>query len=129
MHSVWSSAMTEARFNLIFNGEVESGQDLDEARSTLENLFEFDTEKKFDFFDGQAVTLGKNMDSTTAKSFQQALAFSGIITHIFADDGIVEEEDTQSQRGGERRKNNERRARFRSGAILPDRREVLERRG
>lgn len=120
--------MTEARFNLIFNGEVKSGQDLDEARSTLESLFEFDTDRKFDIFDGQAVTLGNNMDARTAKSFKQALAHSGIISYLIEADGVTEEEDTQTQRGGQRRKNTERRARVRSGAIVPDRRGAQERR-
>ncbi len=121
--------MTEARINLIFKGEVESGQDRDEARNTLESLFEFDTEEECDFFDGQTVTLGKNMDARTAKMFQQALAGTGVITYLIEDDGMTEEEDTQTQRGEQRRKNTARRARIRSAAIIPDRREVLERRG
>ncbi|MDH5353630.1 MAG: hypothetical protein OEY09_04215 [Gammaproteobacteria bacterium] len=121
--------MSEARFNLIFNGEIESGRDLDDARSTLESLFEFNTEEKLDYFDGKTLNLGTNMDAGTAKSFQQALACSGIITHILETDGIIEEEDTQTQRGEQRRQNTERRARIRSGAILPDRRQAPERRG
>lgn len=121
--------MSEARFNLIFKGEIASGQDKDDARSTLESLFEFDTDEEFDIFDGQTVMLGKNMDARTAKTFEQALASSGIIAQILTADGMNEEDDAQTQRGEQRRKNTARRGRIRSAAIIPDRREVLERRG
>ena len=76
--------MTEEPFNLIFNGEVESGRDLDGARSTLESLFEFDPENQVDFFNGEAVILGKNMNATTPNSFKQALASADILTHLLA---------------------------------------------
>lgn len=109
--------------------KIKFGQYLDEARNTLESLFEFDTEEECDFFDGQTVTLGNNMDARTAKSFKQALASSRIITYLIEADGMTEEEDTQTQRGEQRRKKTEHRVRIRSAAIIPDRREVLERRG
>ena len=72
--------------------------------------------------------MGKNMDAMTAKSFKQALADEGIITHLLAAKDTVAKEATQSRRVTQRRINSERRVRVRGTAILPDRRLVLERR-
>lgn len=121
--------MTDACFNLIFKGKVESGHDHDEARCTLESLFEFDTENQVDLFNGQTIILGKNMNAMTANSFKQALAEAGITTHLIAANDAIVEEDIQSQRLAQRRNNIDRRGRVRSAAILPDRRLTLERRG
>ena len=120
--------MTEARFNLMFKGEVESGKDLDEARNILESLFEFETENPGDLFNGQAIILGRNMDATTANSFKQVLASTGIITRILASEDRIAVKEYQSRRLEQRRNNFNRRIRIRSGAILPDRRLVLDRR-
>jgi hypothetical protein len=120
--------MTEKRFNLIFKGDVEPGHDQDEVRCTLESLFEFDTESQVDFFDGQPVILGENMDATTANSFKQALADSGIATHLSAASNTAAAEDVKERRLEHRRINTERRARIRRSAILADRRLDLDRR-
>ena len=120
--------MNEARFDLIFKDDVEPGVDLDEARSTLESLFDYDTENQTGFFNGQAIVLGKNMDATTANLFKQVLADEGILTHLIAATDTDAEEYNQSRRLQQRRIFSGRSTRVRSAAILPDRRLVLERR-
>ena len=120
--------MTETRFNLIFKGEVESGHDQNETRYTLESLFEFEAENQPDFFSGQSIVLCENMNASTANSFKRALADAGIKTHLLADNDIDADQEIPSRRLAQRRKNTERRARFRSAAILPDRRRGVDRR-
>jgi hypothetical protein len=120
--------MTEKLFNLIFKGDVEPGHDQDEVRCTLESLFEFDTESQVDFFNGQPVVLGENMDATTANSFKQALADAGIATHLLAASNTAVAEDAKERRLEHRRINTKRRARVRHSAILVDRRLDLNRR-
>jgi hypothetical protein len=120
--------MTETCFDLIFKGEVEPGHNQDEVRSTLESLFEFGAESQVDFFSGQAVVLGKNMNAMTANLFKQALADTGIATHLLAANDTVADEDVKSRRLVHRRNNTKRRTRIRSSAILPDRRQGLDRR-
>jgi hypothetical protein len=120
--------MTETRFNLIFDGKLEPDQDQDVVRSTLESLFEFDTESPFDFFNGHPVILGENMNVTTARLFKQALADAGVATHLLTANDSVATEELQSRSLADRRQNTNRRARIRRSAILPDRREGLDRR-
>ncbi len=120
--------MTETRYNLIFKGKVESGHSQDRVRSTLEGLFEFDAESPIDFFSGQPVVLGENMDATTANTFKQALADTGIKSHLIAASDTVADEEVKSRRLVGRRNITARRIRVRSSAIIPDRREGLDRR-
>ena len=120
--------MAETRFNLIFEGEVEPGYNQDGVRCILESLFEFDAEDQVDFFSGQPVILGENMNATTANSFKQALTDAGIATLLLAANDTDADEGSKSRRLVHRRINTERSARIRTSAILPDRREGLGRR-
>lgn len=121
--------MNSTRFNLIFEGEIEPGYDQEEARRTLERLFEFDAKIKADLNNGQAVMLGKSMDAATADSFKQALAGAGVSTYLLADNDAPKTAETPSRRlVVDRRSSALRRARSRDGAILPDRRKGKDRR-
>ena len=120
--------MAETCFDLIFKGKLEPGHNQGDVRSTLESLFEFDTESPVDFFSGQPVVLGKNLNAMTANMFKQALADAGIATHLLAANDTVADQDVKSQRLVHRRNSTERRTRIRSSAILPDRRQDLDRR-
>ena len=121
--------MSATRFNLIFEGKIEPGYDQDEAHRTLESLFEFDAEIRADLNNGQPVMLGKSMDAATADSFKQALAGAGVSTYLLADNDAATGAETPSRRlVVDRRATAARRARHRSGAILPDRRNGEDRR-
>jgi hypothetical protein len=120
--------MAERCFDLIFKGEIEPGHSQDEVRCSLESLFAFDTDSQVDLFSGQPVVLGMNMNSMTANSFKQALAVAGIATHLLAANDTVTGDEVKSRRRVNRRSNIRRRSRIRSSAILPDRREGLNRR-
>ena len=120
--------MAETSFNLIFKGEVEPGHNQDGVRCILESLFEFDAEDQVNFFSGQPVILGENMNATTANSFKQALTDAGIATLLLAANDTDADEGSKSRRLVQRRLNTERRARIRTSAIFPDRREGLGRR-
>ena len=120
--------MSEQCFDLIFKGEIEPGYSQDEARCSLQSLFAFDSESQDDLFSGQPVVLGTNMNTMTANLFKQALADAGIATHLLAANDTVADEEVKSRRLVQRRNNTRRRSRIRSSAILPDRREGLNRR-
>jgi len=120
--------MAETCFDLIFNGEIEPGHSQDEARCTLESLFAFDTESQVDLFSGHPIVLGKNMNTMTANLFKQALADAGIATQLIVVNDTVTDEEVKSRRLVHRRNNTKRRSRIRSSAIVPDRREGLDRR-
>jgi hypothetical protein len=120
--------MAETYFDLIFKGEMEPGRSQDEVHGTLESLFAFDTESQVDLFSGHPVVLGKNMNAVTANLFKQALVDAGIATHLLAANDTVTDEEVKSRRLVHRRNNTGRRSRIRSSAILPDRREGLNRR-
>ena len=120
--------MSERCFDLIFKGEIEPGHSQDEVRGSLETLFAFDSEGQVDLFSGQPVVLGMNMNTMTANLFKQALADAGIATHLLAANDTVTDEEVKSRRLVQRRNNTKRRSRIRSSAILPDRREGLDRR-
>ena len=120
--------MTETHFNLIFKGTLNAGHNQDEVRRTLESLFKFDGDNQTDFFSGQPVVLSENMNASTANSFKQALADAGVTTHLVTANDAVADEDVKSRRQVSRRNNSERRARIRSAAILPDRRQGIDRR-
>jgi hypothetical protein len=120
--------MGETCFDLIFSGEIVPGHSQDEVRCTLESLFAFDTESQVDLFSGQPIVLGKNMNTMTANLFKQALADAGITTHLLAADDTVTDEELKSRRLVHRRNNTKRRSRMRNSAIVPDRRNDLDRR-
>ncbi len=120
--------MSETRFNLIFEGKIEPGHDQDEARRTLGNLFDSDTERQVDLFSGQPVILGESMDATTANSFKQALAGAGVTTYLIATKNAAEDKEYQTRSSMDRRFSIPRRARARGSAILPDRRKGTDRR-
>ena len=121
--------MGATRFNLIYDGNIEPGYDQEEARRTLESLFEFDAEIQADLNNGQPVMLGKSMDAATADSFKQALAGAGVSTYLLAENEAVTAAETPSRRlEVDRRGTTPRRARQRSGAIVPDRRTGEDRR-
>jgi len=120
--------MAERCFDVIFKGEIEPGHSQDDVRCSLENLFDFETENRVDLFSGQPVVLGMNMNTMTANLFKQALADTGIVTHLLAANDTATEKEVKSRRLVQRRNNTRRRSRIRSSAIVPDRREGPNRR-
>lgn len=120
--------MHQTRFNLIFDGKVEPGYDRDTVWQTLQLLFKFDTEDPARLFSGEPIVLGESMDAETADTFQRALAGAGATTHLVAANGAVTTEAKKEQRSGQRRVSSMRRARLRTGAIVPDRRQNRDRR-
>lgn len=114
--------MAAAKFNLIFEGQVEPGYDPDKVLATLESLFELEVGKSGGFFSGHLIVLGESMDVKTAETFGQALAGIGVTTRLEAANqppGIDQEPDKRSL---QRRIRAARRSMDRPGAIQPDRR-------
>ncbi|NNF60519.1 MAG: hypothetical protein HKN06_04220 [Gammaproteobacteria bacterium] len=94
--------MNTARFNLIFEGEVEPGHVSDDVRHALEELFNFDAELQAALSLGQPVFLGESMDAATANTFKQALAGAGARTRLQAAN-TEDETDLTDRRSAQRR--------------------------
>jgi len=120
--------MTETRFNLVFEGAVEPDHDRDTVRRTLEGLFQFDPAGQAELFSGQPIVLGESMDAATADSFRQALAGAGATTRLVEAGNEAAASTPPERRSAQRRRFAPRRARARSGAIVPDRRQSGDRR-
>lgn len=114
--------MAAAKFNLIFEGQVEPGHDPDKVLATLESLFELEVGKSGGFFSGQLIVLGESMDAKTAESFGQALAGIGVTTRLEAANQSPGLDLEPDKRSVQRRVCATRRALYRPGAIQPDRR-------
>ena len=114
--------MNSTLFQLVFEGEVESGHDPQGVRQTLAELFELDDEHQARLFGGKPIVLSKGMDAATASSFKQVLAGAGAVSRIVADTDSVAAGAAEERRSGRRRIQANRRARARNGAIVPDRR-------
>lgn len=69
--------MTDARFNLVFSGEIVPGADVGAVKQNLARLFKLDAAKVEGLFSGKPVVLKKDADQATAMKFRAALKQAG----------------------------------------------------
>ena len=74
--------MSDANFDIIFLGRLQSGHTLAEVKPRLMQLFKVDATKIDAIFSGAAVPLKRNLDPTGAKKYQTVLARAGIKVQI-----------------------------------------------
>ena len=67
----------EARYNIVFRGELVSGADPDQVRRNLAQLFKMDPERVEKLFTGKPVVLKKETDQATAMKMRAALKKAG----------------------------------------------------
>ncbi|MDF1780338.1 MAG: hypothetical protein P1U67_03480 [Alcanivoracaceae bacterium] len=69
--------MTDARYNLVFSGEIVPGADIAAVKQNLARLFKLDAAKVEGLFSGKPVVLKKDADQATAMKFRAALKQAG----------------------------------------------------
>lgn len=74
--------MAEKRFDLIFRGEVQSGQDPRTVRKKLGSMLKLDSGRIEAFFSGDTTIIKKGLDKATAAKYQQTIARTGAVCEI-----------------------------------------------
>ncbi|MGB2248851.1 MAG: hypothetical protein ACPH3N_14335 [Alcanivorax sediminis] len=69
--------MSEARFHVVFAGQLVKGADPDTVKANLGRLFKMDAARVEKLFSGQPVVLKKDADQATAMKFRAALKQAG----------------------------------------------------
>lgn len=69
--------MSDARFNLVFNGELVAGASPDAVKQNLAKLFKLDPARVEAMFSGKPVVLKKDADQATAMKFRAVLRQAG----------------------------------------------------
>lgn len=69
--------MSDARFNLVFTGELVAGASADAVKQNLAKLFKLDAARVEAMFSGKPVILKKDADQATAMKFRAVLRQAG----------------------------------------------------
>ena len=69
--------MSEARYHVVFAGQLVKGADPDTVKANLGRLFKMDAARVGKLFSGQPVVLKKDADQATAMKFRAALKQAG----------------------------------------------------
>lgn len=69
--------MSDARFNLVFNGELVAGASPDAVKQNLAKLFKLEPARVEAMFSGKPVVLKKDADQATAMKFRAVLRQAG----------------------------------------------------
>lgn len=68
-----------AHYNLIFQGEIIAGADLDDVKNNVAKLFKADAAKTALLFSGKPIVIKKNLDKETTKKYLSVLKKSGAV--------------------------------------------------
>lgn len=74
--------MTEANFDVVFSGRVQSGLEATQVRDNLARLFKTEPERLAYLFTGQRVPIKRGVDAGTALQYQAALAKAGALVEL-----------------------------------------------
>lgn len=69
--------MADARFHIVFTGQLVKGSDLATVKSNLGKIFKMDAARVEKLFSGQPVVLKKDADQATAMKFRAVLKQAG----------------------------------------------------
>ncbi|MEX2488061.1 MAG: hypothetical protein WD356_00880 [Pseudomonadales bacterium] len=114
----------QQRYRVVFSGVLTGEYDLDTTKRRFAKLFHQDVAKVEKLFTGKEFILKDDIEEDRAMTYAMKIAEAGCECYIEA---VPDPNDISQQPGFvERRKNGERRQRFRRGprpgAIIPDRR-------
>ena len=70
--------MDSQRYNIIFEGKVADGVDMEIAKGNLQRLFKTDRATVDKLFSGKRTVLKKNVSADTLKKYQTALTNAGV---------------------------------------------------
>lgn len=69
--------MAERRFDIIFDGSVINGSNVEDVKGNLQTIFKLDSESINKLFCGTPIAIKKNLDRQTATQYQTALTKAG----------------------------------------------------
>jgi len=70
--------MADKLFQVIINGQLVEGAELDQTRQNIAKLFKAKIEAVEPMFSGKRISIKKNLDLATAKKYQQAIIKAGL---------------------------------------------------
>ncbi len=70
--------MDNRQFQVIINGQLAEGADLDQTRQNIARLFKATIEAVEPMFSGKRISVKKNLDQATAKKYQQLIIKAGL---------------------------------------------------
>ncbi|HMM77013.1 MAG TPA: hypothetical protein PJ986_14985 [Gammaproteobacteria bacterium] len=74
--------MADARFDVVFSGQLQAGVDAAQVHENLARLFKTEPAKLAHLFTGQAVPIKRGVDAATALQYQAALAKAGALVEL-----------------------------------------------
>lgn len=81
-------------YNVIFEGKIVSGKEVDEVKNNLISLLKVDGAVVDRLFLGRSVIVKKNVDAETAENFRKSLESAGVLCILKPIDDIQEKETT-----------------------------------
>jgi hypothetical protein len=69
-------------FDIVFRGDIQFGQNLNDVKLKLQQLFKIDTVKVDALFSGKPVVLKRGLDKTSAEKYQDVLTKAGAIVEL-----------------------------------------------
>jgi len=89
--------MTSKNFQVIINGQLAEGADLNQTKQNIAQLFKAKLEAVEPMFSGKRISIKKNLDQDTAKKYQQAIIKAGLKAGVAPMPGVVTAEQSPSK--------------------------------
>ena len=81
--------MSDALYNIVFQGKIQADFDLQQVKDNLGKLFSAGEDKIDMMFSGKPIAIKKSVDQATALKYLQAMKKSGAIAHTYTLEGKV----------------------------------------
>lgn len=81
--------MTEARFDIVFRGDIAPGTQLQQVKQNLMRLFKIDEAKVQGLFSGQVVVLKRDLDGEAVEKYQRVLLQAGALVEKVAGGSVT----------------------------------------
>jgi len=76
--------MDDKQFQVIINGQLAEGADVEQTRQNIARLFKATVEAVAPMFSGKRISVKKNLDQATAKKYQQLIIKAGLKAGVTA---------------------------------------------
>ncbi|MEA3276864.1 MAG: hypothetical protein U9Q81_16570 [Pseudomonadota bacterium] len=91
--------MSHDRFDVLFAGELQAGEERDEVRRRLQSLFKLSDDAAIRLFSGRPVAIKREVDADTASRYRQTFLKAGALVHIVPTDAAAGPESAPDQAG------------------------------
>lgn len=101
------SESTDAKFDLLFRGDIAPGNSLDRVREQVAKSFNLDQAAIDQLFSGAVVSLKRNIDRATAERIYQRLSDAGAVANIVPTVSGSASKEADSKEADSKEQNNE----------------------